>query len=584
MTDYIHNPALVADPFTFERAANAPVTVYDADDTFNAVPLVLKDLNGMPLANPITSTGDAVTPWMVTTSPQLKLVGGGLTVVVSSYKGLREDALAAQTEAQQARTAAQGAQAAAAQAAEFARAPTDAQVDAGISRANIPGQVSAVVTPMVETQLPPLIGPLVAEAIAADSTVTDAAAAAVNGELAIRSLLQSAFSDETDVELAITDEAGRRNFLEATKDGTPTTLSQQLLAQVFGLFQGLAYEGYSFVAVDAFDRAGVIAQTDDGGWPAHSVEAMRNALTPPAAKKITTIGHSFTSNGTEADYLRTALGWPSHATLGVGGEIASTIAARIGALVWELHPVGGSIPTTGPVEVQLDLEGRGIALNTAWPLLWSNVATGQNNDGLTGLRGSLAGIPGKLTITRPAGTTSGAAHLAGDQYFFTRDTAGAATPCARASFMPSFAQTAVGGVVIIHTAINGLGLPDSAESDDTFGVVQAIIDWLPHDRWLVIGEWCGATGAPGTTAGDAVMAWNRRASHRWGRRFVDINSFALTHGLATAGITPTAGDVTDIATGIVPRSLRADGLHPNGAGYSVITAATSPRVRALGWA
>lgn len=146
MTDYIHEPALVADPFTFARAANASIAVYDADDTFNAVPLVLKDLNGLPMANPVTSTGDAVTPWMITTSAQLKLVGGGLTVVVSSYKGLREDALRAQVEAQEAKTAARDAQAeaeAAKDAAVAAAGLVGAPADVAISTAiNAPGSAT----------------------------------------------------------------------------------------------------------------------------------------------------------------------------------------------------------------------------------------------------------------------------------------------------------------------------------------------------------------------------------------------------------------------------------------------------------
>jgi hypothetical protein len=126
MTDYIHDAALVADSASFQRAPNASITVYDADDATNAVPLVLKDLNGLPLPNPLTSSQDAFTPAFVTSSAQVKLVGGGLTVVLNSFQGLREDALAAQVEAQAAKTAAQGAQTAAesagADAAEAASA------------------------------------------------------------------------------------------------------------------------------------------------------------------------------------------------------------------------------------------------------------------------------------------------------------------------------------------------------------------------------------------------------------------------------------------------------------------------------
>ncbi len=171
MTDYIHDSALVADSASFQRAPNASITVYDADDATNAVPLVLKDLNGLPLANPLTSSQDAFTPAFVTSSAQVKLVGGGLTVVLNSFQGLREDALAAQESAH-------AAAASAAEAAAAAQAPTAEQIDAGIARADIPGKVAEVVPGLVSAQVPPLVGPLVSEALAADDTVAEAAAAA----------------------------------------------------------------------------------------------------------------------------------------------------------------------------------------------------------------------------------------------------------------------------------------------------------------------------------------------------------------------------------------------------------------------
>ncbi|MDQ4502194.1 LamG-like jellyroll fold domain-containing protein [Sinomonas sp. ASV322] len=95
MTDYPFDSTLVADPVTFARAANASVTVYDVADTANASPLALKDLNGLPLPNPLASSKDAFLPPFVAGVPQVKLVGGGLTVTASSYKGMLENVAAA---------------------------------------------------------------------------------------------------------------------------------------------------------------------------------------------------------------------------------------------------------------------------------------------------------------------------------------------------------------------------------------------------------------------------------------------------------------------------------------------------------
>ncbi|AXH44405.1 tail protein [Arthrobacter phage Kumotta] len=170
MADYTFDSELVADPFTFQRAANSAITIYDVADENNTAPLALKDLNGLPLPNPLTSNVDAFVPAFVAPSAQVKMVGGGLEVVRASFQGVRDVAVAAAGSAE-------SAAADAAEAALLAQAPTDAQVDAGLARADIPGQVSAVVPPLLDAQVPALVPPLVAQAIANDPTVADSAAA-----------------------------------------------------------------------------------------------------------------------------------------------------------------------------------------------------------------------------------------------------------------------------------------------------------------------------------------------------------------------------------------------------------------------
>jgi lysophospholipase L1-like esterase len=121
MADYTFESELIADPVTFQRAANAQITVYDVDDTAGATPLVLKDLNGMSLANPLTSSADAFVRAFSTTSPQVRLVGGGLAVARSSYKGMRDEAVEAKEAAAESQLAAQA-------AASLVGAPADTAV------------------------------------------------------------------------------------------------------------------------------------------------------------------------------------------------------------------------------------------------------------------------------------------------------------------------------------------------------------------------------------------------------------------------------------------------------------------------
>ena len=124
MTTYAFDPQLVADPVTFARAANANVTVYDANDNSNSTPLTLTDLNGLPLSNPLRSTGDAIIPPFQTTSAQVKLVGGGLTIPVGSFQSVLNAATAAQA-------AASSSAASAASAASYAAGLLGGSLDGG---------------------------------------------------------------------------------------------------------------------------------------------------------------------------------------------------------------------------------------------------------------------------------------------------------------------------------------------------------------------------------------------------------------------------------------------------------------------
>ncbi|MEW1813285.1 hypothetical protein AB0284_21590 [Pseudarthrobacter phenanthrenivorans] len=92
---YAFESQLVIDPITGAKAANASVTVYDANDTANSTPLALTDMNGTVLQNPLTSTADAFIPPFMADVYKVKLVGGGLVVVAWSGEGLVTEAKAA---------------------------------------------------------------------------------------------------------------------------------------------------------------------------------------------------------------------------------------------------------------------------------------------------------------------------------------------------------------------------------------------------------------------------------------------------------------------------------------------------------
>lgn len=102
MPDYPYEGQLIADPVSFQRAVSAQVTVYDAADTTNSTPLALKDASGVPTTNPLTSSSDAFVKPIYAPSQDIKYVGAGLTVFVSSAVGMRDAAEAAAAAAQDA--------------------------------------------------------------------------------------------------------------------------------------------------------------------------------------------------------------------------------------------------------------------------------------------------------------------------------------------------------------------------------------------------------------------------------------------------------------------------------------------------
>jgi len=146
MTTYPFDMQLVVDPFnTSNVVANGQIYVYDPGDEGNLAPLALTDPNGLPLTNPLMSNSNGFLPAFRASLPQVKWSGSGFSGYFDSYVGLRDEAVSA-------KDAALTSAAAAVEAAALAQAPTNAQVDAGINRANLPAQVAAQVAVAVVSE------------------------------------------------------------------------------------------------------------------------------------------------------------------------------------------------------------------------------------------------------------------------------------------------------------------------------------------------------------------------------------------------------------------------------------------------
>jgi hypothetical protein len=95
MTDYPFDMQLVVDPLNPENVvAEGQVYIYDPSDTGFASPLALKDLNGLPLTNPLTSTPRGFLEEFVAPAPQVLWKSGEYTGLFNSFKGMLDEVVA----------------------------------------------------------------------------------------------------------------------------------------------------------------------------------------------------------------------------------------------------------------------------------------------------------------------------------------------------------------------------------------------------------------------------------------------------------------------------------------------------------
>lgn len=114
---YPFDQIFAADPERPEMVAvNAPVVVFAPGDE-TKTPLKLTAVNGLPLGNPVMVNDRGFGPAFIADLDQVAWEGGGLTGLMASYRGLKDDAEAARLEASLSRAAAE-------EAARNAGAPT----------------------------------------------------------------------------------------------------------------------------------------------------------------------------------------------------------------------------------------------------------------------------------------------------------------------------------------------------------------------------------------------------------------------------------------------------------------------------
>ncbi|HDU1484473.1 TPA: hypothetical protein REW11_001475 [Klebsiella pneumoniae] len=264
-------------------------------------------------------------------------------------------------------------------------------------------------------------------------------------------------------------------------------------------------------------------------------------------RAIVGFGHSFMANPRFLRTLSDLTGLPTY-NFGRSGGLSRTMALRAGAYTVSYAPVGGVIPESGSV-----------ALTPADPGVLQIV----DNASLTEVvRGNLAGVDGTLTWD---GTT----------LTFTRDTSGDAvnvtelTPFIYYPYTIDATSTVAKGVRYdAHgDAINLLwpGRNDARQVGQILSNTKKTIASLTarNIRFLLMPDFPMASETNGTSGNGGILNLNREYKKLAPNNYCEIDGVDLLQNFKNHYNPAYEQDVTDIANGITPTSLRQDTLHPS---------------------
>jgi hypothetical protein len=247
---------------------------------------------------------------------------------------------------------------------------------------------------------------------------------------------------------------------------------------------------------------------------------------------------------------------------GVGGETTKTISGRQGGMLYIVQP-GITIPagTTSVAVTLLSDDGGTVA-----PLL-------QDSSGVKGINPCfIEDIQGVLSYS------SGV-------YYFTRSVAGTSKVINRPSSLIPASQILTGTYIpIIWMGTNG-GFADSAE---LIYQHKKMLDIANVKKYLILGT-TNVTESQGSSRETLMYK-------EFGRHYINLRQYlsspiydgetiVSSYGLNDEGLTATAQDLADIATGYVPTSLRIDSgnIHYNNYGYDAIGKLVYKRGHELGY-
>lgn len=227
------------------------------------------------------------------------------------------------------------------------------------------------------------------------------------------------------------------------------------------------------------------------------------------------------------------------ANRGGWGWTSNDVLLRAGVIQLSGVPVGGQIPASG--DVQIDLLGQRFTTRPA-----------------RAMAASWAGIPGELI------------HQQDETWIFRRSASGSEVPITTVTpviandsgFIGSGTHIFLfGGNDILSDAGHA---PDSSLEDHIVANYQRAIEAVsanPIRHVLIGGVKSKATDSIGSLEHQLTVAVNDRLRSMYPGNFVDREAWLASRGMAAAGLTPSADDEEKMAAGMAPAGVMYDHTH-----------------------
>lgn len=353
-------------------------------------------------------------------------------------------------------------------------------------------------------------------------------------------------------------DANRRILRRTRADGTheiPRGLETPYAGTTFYGSNGYLraeLDANGLILESALDESGRVPDWILANWG----KRMSSSLGITPIRAVAGFGDSMTDNyGAPAlpsytTHLQDLLGVPVYEG-GVSSQMSTEIALRQGGIRPRLVFPSNEVPASGSVTVTLDVAGdwrNGFA--------WS-------------FAGTVAGVIGVLAKS----TTN--------VWTFARTTAGAAVPIHRTGALFECSEGTVhrDRIQILWAGRNNVN--PTINVRDVKAMIRNLTPARP--RYLVLSVTNNSLESSGTSGYNGVIAVNAAYAQEFGENYLDVRSYLIAHGLADAGIAPTADDTTAISQDRIPPSLMLDGTHLNTPGRQVVAGYLARTILERNW-